>query len=83
MRATWIMRPSLMYALVHTPFTYFLCGDYAAARASSDELVMLADQKGALFWKAYALVHQGCHVALSGDYSEATELLSTRIAAFR
>jgi predicted ATPase len=68
---------------LYAPFTHFLCGDYAAARASSDELVTLADQKGAFFWKAYGLVNQGCHVALSGNYSEAIELLSTRIAAFR
>jgi predicted ATPase len=74
---------TLMYALVHTPFTHFLCGDYAAALASSDELVTLADQKGAFFWKAYALVNQACHVALTSNCAEAIELLSSRIAAFR
>jgi tetratricopeptide (TPR) repeat protein len=40
---------SLMYVLVHAPFTYFLRGEYAAARASSEELVTLADQKAPFF----------------------------------
>ena len=45
---------SLMYALFRTSFAHVLCGNYATAKALSDELVALADEKGALFWKAQA-----------------------------
>ena len=37
---------------VHASFTHIYCGNYAAANAHADELVALADEKGALFWKA-------------------------------
>src|SRR5207344_210392 len=43
---------SLMFALGHAPVTHFLCGNYAAANAQADELVALADEKGAVAWKA-------------------------------
>jgi tetratricopeptide (TPR) repeat protein len=44
---------TLMYALVLISFTHFQCGNYATANAQLDELVALADEKGALFWKAW------------------------------
>ena len=40
---------TLMYALCHRTLTHIYCGNYAAANAQSDELVALADEKGALF----------------------------------
>ena len=48
---------TLMYALFHTSLTHILCGNYAAANAQADELVALADEKGALFWKALGMMH--------------------------
>ena len=48
---------TLMYALGHHVLTHILCGNYAAANALSDELVALADEKGALFWKAFGMMH--------------------------
>ena len=36
-----------MYALVLTTLSHFLCGNYAAAMAQSDELLALAGEKGA------------------------------------
>jgi class 3 adenylate cyclase/tetratricopeptide (TPR) repeat protein len=39
--------PTLMDALTFTNFTHFLCGNYAKADAQADELVALADEKGA------------------------------------
>ena len=38
---------TLMYALVYASLTHILCGNYAAANAQADELVALADEKGA------------------------------------
>ena len=43
---------TLMYALAITSLTHILCGNYATANAQADEVVALADEKGALFWKA-------------------------------
>ena len=45
---------TLMYALFFASFTHLFCGNYATARALSDELVALADEKGASFWEAQA-----------------------------
>ena len=39
---------TLMYALGHAQLTYIHCGNYAAVSAQADELVALADEKGAL-----------------------------------
>jgi tetratricopeptide (TPR) repeat protein len=50
---------TLMYALFHISRTYLWNGDYATAKALSDELVVLADTKGAFFWKALGLLDQG------------------------
>ena len=47
---------TLMYALVIASLTHILCGNYAAANAQVDELVALADEKGALFWKALGMM---------------------------
>jgi hypothetical protein len=38
----------LMHALGHTPRIYAQCGNYAAASALANELISLADEKGAL-----------------------------------
>ena len=43
---------TLMNALGITATTHILCGNYAAAKARSDELIALADEKRSLFWKA-------------------------------
>ena len=43
-------------------FTRIFCGNYARANALIDELVALADEKGALFWKAFGMMNQGCAI---------------------
>ena len=48
---------TLMYALT-IRLTHILCGNYAAANAQADELVALADEKGALFWKAFGMMNK-------------------------
>jgi hypothetical protein len=42
---------TLMYALGNTCFTIALCGDYLAASTQADELEVLSEEKGAVFWK--------------------------------
>ena len=57
---------TLMHALAHAPFTYCHCGNYATAKVQSDEAIALADEKGTLFWKAWAMMNQGGVSALTG-----------------
>jgi hypothetical protein len=52
-------------------FTHILCGNYAAANAEVDELVALADKKGALLWRAFGMSMQGCLLALTVKASDA------------
>jgi class 3 adenylate cyclase/predicted ATPase len=74
---------SLMYALGATWHVLVQCGNYAAADALSDELVALGDEKGALFWKAYGMLHKGCVLALTGRASDAIEKIDATIKIFR
>jgi predicted ATPase len=57
---------TLMHALAHAPFTYYHCGTYATAKVQSDEAIALADEKGTLFWKAWAMMNQGGVSVLTG-----------------
>jgi hypothetical protein len=74
---------ALMYALNHAAIPYALCGNCAAAAAHAQERIALAEEKGALFWKANGMMRQGSILALTGKSSEATEMLISGIAAYR
>jgi predicted ATPase len=43
----------------------------------------LADEKGALYWKALGIALQGCVLALSGKASDAVHVIATGITALR
>jgi predicted ATPase len=74
---------TLMYALNQTTFTHIFCGNYATANAQLDEVVALADEKGALYWKALGIALQGCVLALSGNASDAVHAIASGITALR
>jgi len=74
---------TLMYALFHAQVTPIWCGNYAAAKAQDDELVALADEKGTLFWKSGRMLNQGCVLTLTGKASEAVQVMTSGITAFR
>ncbi len=74
---------TLMYALFHTSFPHIWCGNYATANAQSDEVVVLADEKRAAFWKAGATAGQGCVFALTGKASDAVHMITSGITALR
>jgi len=74
---------TLMYALVLPSFTHAFCGNYATARALSDELVALADEKGAWFWEAQARSYRGCLLALTGDAADAVHMITSALSAYR
>jgi class 3 adenylate cyclase/predicted ATPase/tRNA A37 threonylcarbamoyladenosine biosynthesis protein TsaE len=74
---------TLMYALNQTAFTHIFCGNYATANAQLDEVVALADEKGALYWKALGIALQGWVLALSGKTSDAVHVIASGITALR
>jgi predicted ATPase len=74
---------TLMNVLALTLYTYLFCGKYAAASAQTDELVILADEKGAVYWKAFAMWLQGWLLALTGKAAESVHMLASGITAWR
>jgi predicted ATPase len=74
---------SLMYALFRASFSHALCGNYATAKALSDEMFALANEKGASFWKALAMSDRGCLLALTGEAADAVHVITSGLSAYR
>jgi predicted ATPase len=74
---------TLMYALSITFFTQALCGRYAAAKTQCDEVSVLAEEKGALIWKAAGTTNLGCVLALTNQASDAVGVITAGLAAER
>ncbi len=74
---------TLMFALAWTSPIQYYCGKYAALNAQAEELVNLAGEKGALYWKAAGMCAQGLFLHQAGRASEAVQKLNTGIAAWR
>jgi hypothetical protein len=66
-----------MFALFHASVPSVCCGNYAAASAFLDELVRLADEKGALFWKALGMLMRGYSLALTDKTSDAVQITTS------
>jgi len=74
---------TLMHALGLAAILYTLCGNREAVAAQAQDQVALAEEKGSLFWKVNGLMNQGSVLALAGRASEATEMLTSGMTAFR
>jgi class 3 adenylate cyclase/predicted ATPase len=74
---------TLMYVRHVTLVTLLHCGQYAAAAPLVEELVVLAEDKGAAYWKADGMLMRGCLLALTGKHADAVPMISTGIAAYR
>ena len=74
---------TLMYSIGHAQLPYIYRGDYAAASALTDELIALADEKGASFWKAFGLLYQGLLSALGSKATDAAQKFIFGIEAWR
>jgi len=74
---------TLMAALWTSWFIDVHCGNFAAANTHADELLVLADEKGASFWKPAGMMMKGCTLAVSGKASEAVKLIMSGLAANR
>jgi predicted ATPase len=73
----------LMFALIAVPRVHIFCGNYGAAGAQVDEAAALAEERGAQYWKALAILVQGCILALSGDASEAVHSYGSTLPVLR
>ena len=72
-----------MFAL-GTPLAMLVqCGDYATATKHCDELIALANEKGALYWKAIGMLNRGNAIALTGRASDALHAMISGIDAYR
>jgi predicted ATPase len=74
---------SLMFALHFTAVPLILCGDYSRAGALAQELSALADEKDLPFWKVNGSLYQGSLFALTGNASNAVQLIASGITAVR
>ena len=74
---------TLMYALYLAAVTQLECGEYAKTSAEAEELLALAEEKGAMFWKAFGKMSQGSALAFTGNAAEAARILAAGIAEFR
>jgi predicted ATPase len=68
---------TLMFALAFTSGLYIRCGDYAKARAQADELVTLADEKGAVLWKSMGMAVKGIVLALTGKARDGVHMITS------
>jgi class 3 adenylate cyclase/predicted ATPase len=74
---------TLMYALSNATWSQIYCGNYGAATTLVQELLPLAQEKGAAYWTAFGTINQGCIWALTGGVSNAIGMLTSGIAAWR
>jgi predicted ATPase len=74
---------TLMLALAIPNYTHILCGNYVAANALAEELVVLADEKGASLRKAEGIFQRGCVLALTGRAADAVQTITSGVRAWR
>jgi len=75
---------TLMHALIHTTmFVHIPCGSYASAKPALEEVIALADEKGAPFVKALAMLDRSWILSLTGKASEAIQMYNSWIDAYR
>jgi predicted ATPase len=74
---------TLMFALALTPQAHFLSANYATAIAANDELLVVAEEKNARYWKAVGMVLQGNLLAVTDGASDAIQKITTGLSAFR
>lgn len=73
---------TLMPALTLTSLTHIHCGSYATANAQLDEVISLAEAKGASFWKAGGMLVKGCLLAATGEAADAVRMITSGLSAW-
>ena len=74
---------SLMHAIAITCLTQLISGNYTIAKAQSDELIGLAEEKGSVYWKAAGMLRRAGLLALTEKSLDAVSIFTSAIAAGR
>jgi class 3 adenylate cyclase/predicted ATPase len=74
---------TLMFALALSPQAHFLSANYAIASAANNELLALASEKNARYWKAVGTVLQGNLFAATDKTPHAIQEIMSGLTAFR
>jgi class 3 adenylate cyclase/predicted ATPase len=73
--------PTLLNVRCFTSQAHSFCGNYSVATEQAQELFSVAEEKGALLWKAFGLIRKGQLLALTGKATDAVQTLTSAIAA--
>jgi class 3 adenylate cyclase/predicted ATPase len=74
---------SLMISLSISGLTHILRGNDEAAYARADELIALAQERGAAYWRALGLAEKGCLFTATGKASDAVRMIASGIAEWQ
>jgi predicted ATPase len=74
---------TLMFALHAAGFNHICCRDYAAAISQVEELIALADERGAPYWNATGTALRGWLFVLTGRASDAVLAITSAITSLR
>jgi class 3 adenylate cyclase/predicted ATPase len=74
---------SLMHAIAITCLTQLISGNYTIAKAQSDELIGLAEEKGSVYWKVSGTLRRAGLLALTEKSLDAVSILTSAIDAAR
>jgi tetratricopeptide (TPR) repeat protein len=74
---------TLMHALFRAGYRNIYGGNYAAAKAQLDQLIALADERGAPYWQAVGTAVLGWLFAVTGKASDAVRAITSGITSLR
>jgi class 3 adenylate cyclase/tetratricopeptide (TPR) repeat protein len=74
---------TLMYALLSSVVNHIRCGNFAGARTQADELIALADEREAPYWKAFGTAARGWLFTETGKASDAVTAITSGITSLR
>jgi len=74
---------ALMFALYAVCWNRAHCGNYLGANTLLDELIALAGERGALYWKAAGTTVRGMLFALTGKAPDAVRAITSGITSLR
>jgi tetratricopeptide (TPR) repeat protein len=74
---------TLLFALTLPSRTHIQCGNYMIVKTRSAQAIALADEKNAMWLRAYGTLNHGCVLALTGKADDAVHIITSGIAAWR
>ena len=82
-RVRLVHAATLMYALVKAVGLHIHWGNYEEANSFDHELMALAEETNAPFWKGAGIAYRGCSFLLTGNPSAAVDAIASGITAWR